>query len=291
MPRPHLRVGSIHLIESIPRDELRTGERLFGDLEGWAHGMHAEFQCHFWREPTKVDFLNRLAEVSKDVRSSGRAPILHIEAHGTDDETGLVLASGEFVPWSEVKKPLTDINVTCRLNLLVVMAACNGRGLLEIVQPTDRAPMWGLIGPNRIVRAGEIEDANRAFYAAFFRTRDGDIGWNAMNAAVPGPRTFSFYGAKPVFRYVMSSYFSEFCNVDSLAERKKRVLDTLVADGMSAELVPAAETVISGYIGDHRTRFEEARAHFFFFDLCPEHDERFRVSLDECFPEAGPPAV
>ena len=91
-------------------------------------------------------FLNRLASIVADVRASGRAPIIHIETHGTSDETGLVLSSGEFVPWSALKGLLTTINITCRLNLLVVLAACNGWGLLEIVQATDRAPLWGIWG-------------------------------------------------------------------------------------------------------------------------------------------------
>jgi hypothetical protein len=93
-----------------------------------------------------------------------------------------------------------------------------------------------------------------------------------MNAAVPGPRSFSFFGAKAAFRYLMASYFSELCTEESLADRKRRILNTLVADGMSSEFIPAAEAVITGYIEDHRTRFHEARVHFAFADLCP-HEE------------------
>ena len=42
----------------------------------------------------------------------GRAPILHIEAHG--DTEGLELASEEHVEWSELAQALTEINVGSR---------------------------------------------------------------------------------------------------------------------------------------------------------------------------------
>ncbi|HEY5022703.1 MAG TPA: hypothetical protein VII30_09485 [Gemmatimonadaceae bacterium] len=54
----------------------------------------------------------------------GHAPILHIEAHG--DAVGLELASGEHIKWSELAPVLTEINVGCQMNLLVVAAACEG---------------------------------------------------------------------------------------------------------------------------------------------------------------------
>jgi hypothetical protein len=283
-----LKIGSVHLIESLPQGDLRTGERLFEDLEPRARAMQPALECHFWRESTRDGILNRLAAIVADVRATGRAPIVHIETHGITDETGLIVSSGEFVPWSALKAPLTTINVTCRLNLLVVLAACNGRALLEIVQITDRAPVWGLIGPNRIVTAGEIEDAHRAFYRTFFETRDGGVAWRAMNATIQSPSpTFSLFGAEAIFRYVMAGYLAAQCTGEVLAERKARIAATLIEQGFTPDRLRVAEPVLWAYLEDHQARFDEVKRHLFFADLCTDHDRRFTVSLDECFDRDG----
>jgi hypothetical protein len=276
-------IGSIYILESLPPGHLRTGERIFDEIEGPARATSPGIVSYYCKVPSAKAIFDCLESIRADVTASGRSPIVQIEAHGADDESGLVLASGELLPWGQLKAPLTAINITCRLNLLVVVAACNGRGLLEIVQPTDRAPVWGLIGPNRVVKAGEVEVANRAFYRTLFSERDGGIAWQAMNAAVdPLAKSYSFFGALAVFRFVFAGYLATEGTPEALARRRKAVIARLVSDGLDPDLVHAGEPALTAYIGNHQARFDEARAHFFFVDLCPDHRERFPITLGEC---------
>jgi len=127
-----IRIGAIHILESLPPGNLRTGERLRDELEPLGQVSTPQIAVHFWREPTRAAFLGRLQHIAAAVRFSGLAPVVHLETHGTPE--GLELASGEAVTWSDLKAPLTTINVTCRLNLLVLLGACNGAGLLEVIQ-------------------------------------------------------------------------------------------------------------------------------------------------------------
>jgi len=276
-------VGSIYILESLPAGDLRTGERLRDSIEDQARAASPGILTHYLRVQTGAALFEHLSAIRSDVVTTGRSPILHLEAHGAADESGLVLASRELIPWARLTAPLTAINITCRLNLLVVVAACNGRWLLEILQLTDRAPVWGLIGPNRVVNAGEIELATSAFYRTLLSERDGGVAWRAMNAAVDADtKPFSFFSASAAFRFVFGSYLATEGTPDALERRRRAIIARLESDGLSPDIVRAGEPAVAEYIGDHRARFEEAKGHFFFTDLCPDHNERFPVTLDDC---------
>lgn len=287
-PTRRVCVGALHIIQSLPSGHLRTGERLFDEVQPIAEATTPRIECHYWSEPTRDRLLGRLAQIVMYVQGSKRAPIVQIDAHGDEDGEGLILASGEFVPWTMLKGPLTAINVTCRLNLVVLVAACNARGLLEIVQPTDRAPVWGLIAPNRIVKAGEVERAYAVFYRTLLATGNGSAAWRAMNAAVTSPTpTFSFYDSEWAFRYVYAGYLRTHCTDQALVDRLTTILTGLIKQGEPQERVKASAPVLAGYLADHRAHFNEFKRRFFLTDLCPEHEERFPVTFEDCVGNGG----
>lgn len=279
---PAFRIGGIHIIESLPAGHLRTGERLFEMLDPLVAAIHPGLSVHFWRSKTRDELFRRLAEVASDIRDRRRAPLLHIETHGGPD--GIELASGEHVRWADLKQPLTELNLLCRLNLIVVLAACDGAGLLEVIQPVDRAPAWAVIGPSRQVTAGEIEDAHSVFYRELLTKRDAARAWMAMNATVRrGDSPFRIHRAERMFQEVMRGYFESLCTEQTLAERVERLVTQAAARaGASGSWLRHFRVTATEYISDHRARFEETKKHFFFSDLCPENAARFRVCLDDC---------
>lgn len=285
MGKHAFQAGSIHVIESLQASgELRTGERLFEELEPLAITSTPTIEAYLWRESTREGLLARLQQIAEYVRRSGRAPVLHIEAHGLPDGSGLQTASGETLTWLDLKEPLTVINVLCRLNLLVLLSACDGEGLTHVIQLTDRAPLWGLIGPSRSVSAGEIEDGNLAFYKTLLSTRDGGTAWRAMNeTATRGDRPFRFRGAATMFRLIMQGYFAEYCTEEALDRRSRRVMDEFERIGTPDQLLPQMQAAVAEYLRRHSAQFEEIKTRFFFIDLCPENFNRFPISFDDCF--------
>jgi restriction system protein len=286
-----LRIGAVHIIESLGPGDRPTGERLFDQLRPLAESVSPPIPVHFWREPTRHALLDRLQHIAADVRLTGRAPVVQLEAHGDAEAKGLRLTSGEVVTWADLKAPLTAINVLCRLNLLVMVAACNGADLTYIIRPNERAPVWGLIGPLREVLDAEIAVAHTAFYRTLFLTGDGGEAWRAMNAAtgVSGSR-FHFIGAEWMFREVMRTYFKEECSDDRLAQRTHMAVELANerarSEGKPEELLPllAAQFAakIDAHLRDYQRFFDQAKERFFLIDLCPEHATRFKVSLADC---------
>ena len=137
MADPAFKTGAIHLIDSMRPGGVRTGENAFEEAQTLGFSLRPIIQVHHWREPGPGEILRRLANTAESITLTSRAPIIHFEAHGTTE--GLETASGEFLSWANLKGPLTRINVICRLNLLVLVSACDGEGLAKVIQLTDRA--------------------------------------------------------------------------------------------------------------------------------------------------------
>lgn len=293
-----LRVGAIHIIESLRPLDRKTGAHLRDRLLGLPTVDGPALEVHFWSEPTRDRFLSRLRQIATDTRNSGRAPIVDLQTHG--DLDGLEVTSGEIVTWGDLKAPLTEINLTCRLNLLVLVGACDGEALLHVLQAHERAPVWGLIGPNRPAWDQEIEAGHAAFYETLLSRRDGGIAVSAMNAAadqVPGALAdspFHFFGAEWFFSEVMQAYFREQASEAQLARRVEglaaEAIERAEREGLSPEqlarFAAAFPLAMDAHLRNHQRIFDHYKAHFFFRDLCPEEWSRFEVALAGCLPAA-----
>lgn len=272
---------TVHIIETLRRGDYPTGGRLFEDLEPLAIAASPVVTARFWRVQTREQFLEQLRSIAHDSSTHGHFPLLHIEAHGSP--RGIQVSSGECLTWLEFKDELTAINEISRLNLLVILAACDGAHLLSIIQPPDRAPVRALIGPNRGVSAGEIERASLVFYRTLFGVKAGVVAWRAMNDAMaPAPLTFSVFTAEYVLRYVMHHYLKTQCTDEVLASRQRTTELELERGGMPQEDIVRGRERFRQHQRDHRSRFAEIKSHFLFCDLYPENDTRFGVTFEDC---------
>jgi hypothetical protein len=241
--------------------------------------------ARFHAVQSRAEFLEVLRSIADDARLHSHWPILHIEVHG--DFTGIVVASGEYLPWREFEDELIAINESSRLNLLVMIAACKGASMFKIMHSQlgrrGRAPMRILIGPKRNVTASEIEHACPAFYRVLFDTGDGRAAWRAMNDAVaPGSLTFGVFTAEHTFHTVIYGHFTTDCSEDALVRRESAALAQLERDGRSGEDLENRLQFFRHYIRDHRRRFEEFKECFFFCDLYPENATRFSITFEDC---------
>jgi hypothetical protein len=101
--------------------------------------------------------------------------MIHFECHGCPD--GLGVANKELITWDDLRKPLIEINRICRLNLLIVLAACNGAHLMKVATKMDRAPFWAIIGPEVEVTAGGCREKFWRVLQDFFR----QAGWRCSD--------------------------------------------------------------------------------------------------------------
>ncbi|MGZ8214579.1 MAG: hypothetical protein ACXWTP_08775 [Methylosarcina sp.] len=198
--------------------------------------------------------------------------MLHVECHGNED--GFQFADGSSADWVELKKPITDLNVATGLNLMITVAACTGGALAKVVSINDRAPFWGLIGPTKILTAGDLEKAYRALYLTLLSAKSPAKAVEAMDA-VTTPGSFWRTTAQDIFEKVWANYRKEHCSpevLDVRAERMKAQLQQLLSG-----TPPSTEKIKSDLVDYEPKAFERYRDTYFMCDIVPEHVARFPV--------------
>ncbi len=264
----------------------RTGTRLYEMVEPVATASNRQVAVHHFAIETQRDLFDRLLAIAAETADSGRTPILHLETHGSPE--GLQLASGEFVTWEHLRPALTDLNIATHLNLVVIVAACDGLDLLRILQPTHRATARIIIGPNRPLTNGEVDRANRAFYTTLFDTFDLFFAYSAMNDTIELPsetrkELFSTMSAEQMFAAVMRGYFREFGAPQKVAARIEGLIAQLALRGVGPAELARRGAIGLAELGNHRAHFQEYLERFFFIDLQPDNRERFNISFEQCW--------
>ncbi len=275
--------NSIYIIESLPEGDLKTGRDLYEDciypLSGLKEGLYTSLSQPF----SKNEFIHTLDLIIEECKANNRWPILHIESHGCSE--GIATASGEHINWQELKPYLCALNEISRLNLMVVMAACNGMDLAKVVLPTDRAPVWAIIGPPNPVKTGRLLDGFKAFYNKFFQTYDGREALNELNNSPDVTDwDFGFINAEFFFMYVYKNYVESFCTETSLIDRSKKIVKELVA---SRPINPNDEERIVNELcllltSTQQLFFEKHKVYFFMIDLVKENETRFQITFEQC---------
>ncbi len=217
--------------------------------------------------------------VQQEAETEGAYPLIHIECHGAEDRTGLVLADGIGVSWKELKPILTRINVATRCNLVVVVAACYGGYLGEIVGITDRAPCWALIGPTASALPDELLGGYGVFYQEFLTSLDGGKAINALNAWKLRDGRFYFMPAGGFFRLAFAGYLKRYCTEDALEERAGELRRRLKASGL--ERLPGRGRLRRELKKQSKPAFQKYLRHFFMMDLYPENEARFPIKFED----------
>lgn len=270
--------SKIYVAESLSDGEWRTGRNLYKDVLQLAPTYDAGLNASFDRVSTKKEFIAFLEKVLHEVNTSDMRPIIHLEMHGYQD--GLRLYSGEEVQWHEVCDYLVRINIGCRNNLLITVAACEGAHLFKLINQTitARAPFWGLIGPERKVTDKEVALAFHEFYSELLHSFDGTKARKRMGD------DFKLITCELLFRTIWNKYLDTQFTANIRQERVERVITKIrkTPEGRSRSLGDMRRFVKNGLKKENFPFFfEKYKSRFFMIDLYPENAERFPVKSSE----------
>jgi len=269
------------VIESLPAGDLKTGQHLVENQLRQAKHRHPDLAVAFTQPDTKDALLHVLATIRDEARQKGLGPMIHFECHGSRD--GLQTASGEFIPWEDLRQLLIEINHACRVNLVIVLAACNGAHLIKVASKLDRAPFWAIIGPDTPVAAGDLECDFGAFYAKFFESLDADEAMAVLNhGAIGTDRKYHFMSAVGLFIKTFAWYHKNQC----VGRGRRLRVEKLVSESqqhpeVARRGVAWARKQIKTAIAHDEPYFNEKRTAFFFIDQFPENAARFQISYQE----------
>lgn len=295
MAKPgHLEFNFIYIVQSLDTDELPTGSYLdLFAMQPRVEGMKGsglEFGAEVIDVATAADLLAFLERVRAEVEMMGRSPILHFEIHGSSDQKGLVLRSSEFVPWTSLLGPLTDINRATGNNLLLTLAVCHGAWLGTILSASRPAPFWALIGPSTSEYPIVLFPAFEAFYRTLLDELDGGKAVRELLEAAgarSAKHSLSVIHGERIFTRSFRRYVEEKCSPDAIAQRVAAIIaEQKQRASAQGATVPEAQwdrqaADIAAGLADTRPMFEEYRRRFFMIDVCPENDDRFALTYEE----------
>jgi len=273
----------IWIIESLGKSDLKSGAMLAADLHTYFSSNSNNLDIEHKSVRTKTDILNLLKEIQLDTKAANCYPVLHFECHGCPE--GLITSSNELVTWESLREILIDINIACRLHLLVTLAACNGIHLMKTATKLDRAPFWAIVGSDREITHHEALKGFAAFYYSLLNNSNGDAAIDELNRATENPETiFFFKSSLGLFATAYRKYEEEFCGGQGLQKRLNVLLsEALKSPTVKAKGVNWARRYIKNTIRSENP-FEAQRDRFFMLDLYPENADRFAITRDEIMP-------
>jgi hypothetical protein len=265
----------IVILESLSSRDLHTGVKIREDIEVFNLFHNRGLQVEFHNPTKKTDFISKLSVLMRDTKKYENNPLIHIEAHGSNDTRGLILGSGEFISWDELKKPLTDLNIATKNNLFIVLSACFGAYLTTIILPTDRAPCFGLIGPTKALGAEHFLRFSR-FYQELLASGSGSEAVKQLNLdAGEGGLNYSLTDAEDFFAMTNEKYFGRYCTNSQYDKRASEIIEQLKAMGKST---PRIGWIKKHYKKTEKDYFQKFKTRFFMIDLYPENANRFTVN-------------
>lgn len=274
----------IVVIESIPASELHNGRRLREDIEVQSVFHQRGLSVEFVPVDTADRLWDCLAHVLKDANNRVEYPLLHLECHGSADRKGLVLADGSLVAWEQLKPTLTAINVATRCNLFITLAACYGAHLSQIILPTDRAPLWGMLAPTEQAKPSDLLGSFFAFYTTLLASLDGDKALSALLTADSRVANYCFVSAQGFFKKAYANYIAEYSSDKEYWRRATGLRVHLRETGLRK--LPTLFELRQQLRAAELPNFEKNHQKFFMTDLFPENTNRFCVLFNEVVKDA-----
>ena len=273
---------SVYFIESLRPDEFYTGKEIFENVVRPRSGTGVNVATAHFHVATTPQLLKQLDAIAAHCADKKRASILQIDVHGSEE--GVQLSSGETVSWEQLAEPLARINQACQFNLVVFSAACFGYYMVKALNPTIRAPAWGIIGPQDELQAGDLYDAAKLFYETLFEKSDLRTAVGAMN---PGKEYQDWFirilPAEIMFCRLFNIYATQIATAANDKERASRIVAQIAPRlGRDVQKTLKARAFIEAYLKDRRFWFNRLRTHFLMLDLFPKNAARFPLTFEEC---------
>src|SRR5574341_411636 len=221
--------NAIVILDAIQTGDTNTALRLKEELQDIASYGVRGLQVLYARIETTTDLETILSDLYNKIRTAGLKPLLHLEGHGLSDETGFILADGSPCSWQSLKELITPLNIAMELNLLLVMATCFGGSFATAMTTTDRAPVWGLIGPTAKITAGQVETSFQSFDNTFFNSLSTSEALKALNDSAPHV-TYFITVAEQFFYAVWKGYKKSMCSNEMIEKRAARMRHKAIYD-------------------------------------------------------------
>ncbi|QBY55494.1 hypothetical protein [Cupriavidus oxalaticus] len=215
--------NAVFIIDALGDSDLQTARRLNDDLSSLQLSDGSRY-CHY----VKVAALSEAEGVLQEILNScqrGLKPVIHIEAHGSQVEGLQIADSQQFLSWEILAQWCLRINTITGNNLGVVLASCFGLYAITPITIHNPCPFYFLIGSNRTVSAGYIDDTMCRFYQRLFDERNLDEAMREVD------EEFKQFQAEKFFCITFGKYMRRACMGKGANERVEKLISAALACG------------------------------------------------------------
>jgi hypothetical protein len=272
-----LSYDKIWIIQWLRNDDRETGKELHDALNRVTNDL---IPIVFNEVFSRKDLIDVLNEVLIDVTTNKTVPILHIETHGNDDFIGTDFDDDMHkMSHLDLLGSFRKINIETQFNLFIVVAACFGVKLGNIIMGTllQPSPFWGLLGPVRKTTPDAIFQGFFAFYKCLLSRQSISNALSSLFIVEPSLNyNISMISAESLFVKGLKNYFDYQCSNEVAEERaRKKVSQSLSKKGiytidedMVCKMIKRLQS--TAY---KREIYEKRKRVFFMHDLFPENNE------------------
>lgn len=217
--------------------------------------------------------------IEQILQDEHRYPLIHFEMHG-NEENGLALRLGDYVPWPVVIRDLTRINIRSELNLIITMAVCYSTKLAFNMSMVKRPAPYLFSVSTRLKIRGE---ATYRMYSVFFKelieTMELYSALKAVEKTNPDlPQMFDILAVPFLFENTFRNYALEHRD-DGMVERE---FYHSFPEMQQQELAPEdfqcyKNTFMAMFRQGVDECYRKFKAVFFMFDVCPQNKQRFKL--------------
>ena len=236
---------SLVILESLKKDDKKTGNSLHNHLTA---NTPSSLKNRFPSIKIIYKEINNSSEFNKylsNVLESEKiqCPIIHIEAHGSNDGGvfRLVFADSSDIGADKLGDLFRQINIKTNFNFIVSMAACYGEEMifefLRSVVSDKIIPFFSVIGAYKKLMPNEIEDFYINFYDLYFgnqnalESRHTDVDKLKKKLATSFPK-FYIIDILEIVAVSLRAYYKNECTPDKLEMRKIKTQEGLLDETM-----------------------------------------------------------
>jgi len=172
----------IVILESLPDHEEKTAYELHSTIIQYKTYELPDLTSEFYEIKDRADLFWLLKELVRKTVEDDFLFVLHMEMHGFDN--GIELKNGEEVTWGEMIPYFQEINVHFHNHLLIVLGICEGAGIIQYINPLERAPFNALISSEKKILLMHLIPGFEEFYKHFFFEFDAVEALEKYNAQV-----------------------------------------------------------------------------------------------------------
>lgn len=234
---------SLIILESLKKNENKTGKTLYSHLTSDnPYSLKNKFpsiKIIYKEINNSSEFHQYLSSVLESEKI--QCPIIHIEAHGSNDGGvfRLVFADNSDIEADKLGDLFRLINIRTNFNFIVSLATCYGKEMIsEFIRSVvlDKTiPFFSVIGADKELMPDEIEDFFINFYNLYFgkpyitECKHTDVRKVREKLAISFPQ-FYIIDILGIVAISLSAYYRNECTSDKLEKRKKQIQEKVLEE-------------------------------------------------------------